>query len=162
MSAALIAELVRALPRQHLHELAYIRYDPPGAPGRVPRPTTSHRGQRVVALYDEALRGLHVFEARDAVDLFESVLHEIGHHLYRRILLPAARRDWGEAVAAREGWVTPYARTDGEEDFVESYMAYLIHPDWLRPLPTKGAYLRDAVFAGRPPPAALDAPAPFA
>jgi hypothetical protein len=63
-------------------------------------------------------------------------------------------KEWGDlntqSRKTGQGFVSDYARTNKEEDFAESYMAYIRYPQILKAAnPVKYKFMRQHVFGGQ-------------
>ncbi|MCG8671033.1 MAG: putative zinc-binding metallopeptidase, partial [Pseudomonadales bacterium] len=52
------------------------------------------------------------------------------------------RKQWVTALYPQGGFVTDYAKTNGQEDFAESYACYLCDPQTLNRFPEKYLYMQ--------------------
>ena len=94
------------------------------------------------------------FESEDF--LLETLVHEIGHNVHYNI-----RRDnfdldvkWAELFRQSEKdrklFISDYAQTNKFEDFAETYMFYVLNPDFLILVnPDKYEYMRLEIFNGQ-------------
>ena len=149
-----IVKGLQRLPAFHLVKLAAILYDPDGKKrnsmkwhsvsfGIRPNPT----GTRSLGSYRRSSRLIFIMRMRDRADFFETLFHEIGHHVYYQILRGDPRFEWANERSPRERFVSAYAATNASEDFAESYAAYVTRPDRLKNVaPAKYAFMQDVVF----------------
>lgn len=88
----------------------------------------------------------------DVEVLKDSIAHEVGHQVHRVSL---DRSDWNKWTMLSgdrpaDKCVSDYARLNHQEDFAESYMAYVRNPESLLNVdPEKYNFMRDSVFDGR-------------
>ena len=143
-----IVELVDRLPDYHLVGLDEITYDPkreldPGSDWWQPGCRSRHKA----AYFPEEQRVV-VYEF-DTKRLFSHVLlHEIGHHVFDRVLESDLRKKWMTQVSRKARHVTRYAAKNPEEDFAECYAVFVHSPKKLQQIGRKYVFLRDRVFSG--------------
>ncbi|MFP4393356.1 MAG: hypothetical protein ACOC43_00810 [Desulfohalobiaceae bacterium] len=149
-----VLQAVKRLPREHYAGLKIIRFDP-------------HRTLATYMSYlqdqpsSSGTRGtyLHSWESSESVviiypfssraELFHALYHEIGHHVFLRVLGQEQRNQWFFQIRpAEEGYVTPRAGKNAREDFAETYACYCANPGRLYRAPLKRDFLQREVFAG--------------
>ena len=143
-------ELLRALdlvPPQHLEHLDILRYSPKPVCVWGDPPAS----RRWAGIFYEEIRSILVMCLPSDPQFREVLFHEIGHHVFHRILTADRRYEWVMGPASAEPRVSRYARKDQREDFAECYMYFLTDPERLAPLELKHAFLRDHVFGQNPP-----------
>ena len=89
---------------------------------------------------------------RDPAEILDTLTHEVGHnvHYNMRIDNMELANQWTEFHQQDAGFVSDYARTNEFEDFAESYLAYVRHPEaLLLNSPVKYEFMRVKVFAGQ-------------
>ena len=123
------------LPDFHLAGLRYVKFDP-------------ERGVVMAGWYDHEARGIHIFCATDIPDLLETLYHEIGHHVFWKVLSIDQRADWVMVVSPGAGSVSLYAERNAREDFAETYAWYVL--DYIEPasLEAKLKFMHEVVFRG--------------
>jgi hypothetical protein len=143
-----ITELIDRLPDYHLVGLDEITYDPkreldPGADWWLPGCRSRHK-----AAYFPDEKRIVVYEF-DTKKIFSHVLlHEIGHHVFDRILEAELRKRWMTHVSRKASHITRYAAKNPEEDFAECYSVFVHSPKKLQRIGSKYVFLRDRVFSG--------------
>ncbi len=91
----------------------------------------------------------------DRSEMESTIAHEIAHSVWNDMgwLETSPRQQaWGElsANSAPDEYVSEYAKTDMQEDFAESYAAYIHDPELLQEVsPDKCEFMRDHIFHGR-------------
>jgi WXG100 family type VII secretion target len=81
-----------------------------------------------------------------------TIAHEVGHNVYYNVIPEKARNDWDALSNGSKNteYVSDYARTNVEEDFAETYRAYMLDPGKLKSASKeKYEFMRDRVFDGR-------------
>ena len=92
--------------------------------------------------------------------VLDTIVHEIGHNVHKNIRSTDMNLDgrWAELYRQSEdtfvrnglGFVSDYARANKFEDFAETYMAYVRHPEILKYYnPLKYEFMRLEVFQGQ-------------
>lgn len=161
----IIADHLReTLPPSHTEGVSGINYRPehplftanPGALG-------FYRGGEITIGPVERSQwpeGLGVLQVSPGEGVLWTITHEVGHDVYQQYVeaSPAMSGTW-EALhqvsfltnaTEGRGFVTTYSATDVQEDFSESYMAYVHDPERLKFYnPEKYEFMRDYVFSGR-------------
>jgi hypothetical protein len=99
-----------------------------------------------VFLHDK--RQILVFSFDDAAELQHILYHEIGHHVFDRVLESTLRKKWVTLINPDSRHVTRYATIDPLEDFAECYAMFVRDPKKLQTIHAKYTFLRDHVFAG--------------
>lgn len=147
-----IADALRILPDRHLAGLRFLVYDPDHrlALFRVCH-GSGHLARRWGAYYMRRCRAIVFHGVGTRRAFLETLYHEIGHYVFHRILGGVNRKRWITQLNHAEGHVSDYAGRNGNEDFAESYSAYMTNPRLLREFPQKYAFMRDTVFAGMQP-----------
>ena len=167
-----IARHVRdTLPSSHSEEITSIAYRPdhllfvtnPGVLGFY------RSGEITIGPIERSQwpEGLDVLQTPLDEGVLWTITHEVGHDVYQHYLeaSPALSGDWYTLhnysfalnASAGRGFVTAYSATDVQEDFCESYMAYVHDPERLQFYnPEKYEFMRDYVFSGREYPVRSD------
>lgn len=145
-----VVKAVDVLPVFHLTGLREIIYapellqiDPPGF--HAARSWGPRKGE-----FSQHARTIYFLDF-DTRDLFLQILyHEIGHYVFFLVLDSRLKKRWVTQVSPGSRYVTPYAGRSPQEDFAESYAAYVRDPAGLKRIPQKYAFMHDLVFTGRP------------
>lgn len=104
---------------------------------------------------------IEIYPHDDQGEMYDTVAHEIGHNAQEILMAehPEANAAWGDLYlqslgdllvsgGEKDTFVTPYATVNAEEDFAESYAAYLNDPDLLQAVaPQKLDFMATQVFA---------------
>lgn len=103
-------------------------------------------GENPITIYRQEPQG-----SFDRAQMEQTIAHEIGHNVH--LNLPKwhewRRVSTADLYAGRDR-VSDYAWNSMEDDFAESYAAYILDPEHLQDVsPAKYAFMRDHVFAGR-------------
>lgn len=143
-----VAAAVDIVPMFHLAGLDQIIYDPnwDTRSGFALRQT--HCPKRSKGVFLRAERKILVFGFADLDELEHILYHEIGHHVFDRILSARLRKKWVTAINPRSRYITRYAARTAAEDFAESYAVFVRDPKALARIPRKYSFMRDDVFAG--------------
>ena len=146
-----IRAAVERLPREHYAKIKIIRYDP-------------ERSLALEMAYinnnPESLRArgtyLHDWDSSDSVvviypfktkdGFFHTLYHEIGHHVFFRVLDQGLRDEWFALRRAEKGFVSKRARKDAREDFAETYSCLCFRTHLLYHAPGKADFMRRKVF----------------
>lgn len=142
VSADQVINGLTLLPDRHLAGLLCIKYHP-------------DRDVRFAAWYDISQKGIEMFYFRDEWEFFDTMFHEIAHHVFYNTLTIDQRAEWVNAISRTEGHVSAYAKKNTHEDFAESYAQYVLNPAKLLVFPRKLTFLHHVVFAGYIPDASL-------
>jgi hypothetical protein len=143
-----ISSTIDALPTFHLAGLDQIVYDPDWETGSgfALRQSQCPRRSKAVFLRDE--RKILVFNFEHLAELRHILYHEIGHHVFDRILDSMLRKKWVTLINPHSRHVTRYAARNAMEDFAECYAIFIRDPKKLQKIHRKYVFLRDDVFAG--------------
>jgi hypothetical protein len=156
VSVARIVAAIDALPRFHLQGLHEIEYDPYRLtqkarayfplPGEIPTlPDPSCQGEFV---HDENKILVYPFESLES--LLRVLYHEIGHHVFHRVIGSALKQHWVTRIKPGTAPTTDYGARNANEDFAETYAIYLLDPSRLYRIPEKHRFMRDKVFNSSP------------
>lgn len=143
-----IAAIVDSVPAFHLSGLDMITYDPGWETKSAQALLDASCPKRTKAVYIGAERRILVFNFDNASELRHALYHEIGHHIFERVISGALRKRWVTDITPNSNFVTPYAASNSDEDFAESYAIFLHDAERLREIPKKYAFLRDEIFSG--------------
>jgi len=143
-----IASTIESVPDFHLTGLDEIIYDPDWETPSAYELQASNcpRKSKGVFLHDK--RQILVFSFDDPDELEHILFHEIGHHVFDRVLESTLRKKWVTLINPDSRHVTRYATLDPLEDFAECYAMFMRNPKKLETIHTKYSFLRDHVFAG--------------
>lgn len=141
---------VRRLPRLHYAALDVIRYDPK----RQIATTLSYLFEESTpiqanGLYyqerDTAVVILFFFNSRQS--FLHVLYHEIGHHVFLRVLSQAQRDAWFYQVRPAEpAAISHRAQRNAREDFAECYAAWCLESPLLPKLPVRFNFFANSVF----------------
>jgi hypothetical protein len=148
VSAEQVAAAIDVLPMFHLTGLDQIIYDPSWDTRSGFALRQRHCPRRSKAVFLRAERKILVFSFEDIAELEHILYHEIGHHVFDRVLDGRLRKKWVTAINPRSRHITRYASRTAAEDFAESYAVFVRDPKALARIPRKYTFLRDDVFAG--------------
>lgn len=143
-----ISAVVDALPASHLTGLDEIIYDPDWETSTALALQNSHCPRRSKAVYLRGKRRVLVFRFDDLEQLRHILCHEIGHHVFDRVLASKLRKEWVTVINPRSRYVTRYAMRNALEDFAESYAVFVLDPKAMLAHRKKYKFIRDRVFAG--------------
>lgn len=146
-----IIALIDRLPAFHLHQLQEITYDP----RQLTLPQSEHLPEQHVAtsakgIYLQNKRLIAIFDTSDAAIFRHTLYHEIAHHVYFVVIGHQLKHAWVTRICRNDSFVSEYAATNAAEDFAESYVNYLLHPQNLESIPLKHHFMRDYVFRSKP------------
>lgn len=149
-SVVSIREIVNAidhLPDAHLEGLDEIRYDPLREMQNLLSSLLkrSHLN-RFQAEFVQVTRAVIIYEIPSASYFFHILYHEIGHHVYFRIIDSSLKKEWVRQIYPRSGHITKYASRNAAEDFAECYAFYILDPERLQNHSEKYWFLKEKVF----------------
>jgi hypothetical protein len=133
------------IPEGHLDDLDSIEY--------VDDDVAVAQGELGMWTFDPSSEAAHieVYPHSDEGELYDTVAHEIGHNA--ELTLDSEQLDkWNQLYqeSGSDEFVTPYAKTDPQEDFAESYAFYINDPPLMQATSTeKYDFLKDNVFEGK-------------
>ncbi|MFW5863778.1 MAG: putative zinc-binding metallopeptidase [Desulfohalobiaceae bacterium] len=100
--------------------------------------------------WDSSQSVIVIYPFRSRAEFFHALYHEIGHHVFLRVLLQQQRDKWFFKVRPHEqGFVTQRAAKNAREDFAETYACYCASPQLLFRAPKKRDFVQLEAFAGR-------------
>lgn len=148
VSVERIAAAINTLPAFHLVGLDQIIFDPKWETrsALALRETSCPRRSKAVFLKDD--RKILVFQFDDASEFTHVLYHEIGHHVFARVLDSRQRKRWVTLLNPRSRHITRYARRNAMEDFAECYAVFVRDPKVMEAIYRKYIFLRDEVFDG--------------
>ncbi|UAA37606.1 hypothetical protein KIH87_12890 [Paraneptunicella aestuarii] len=137
-----VVNILKSVPKPHKAGITTIVYDPERFYKRsyvAPQPINySALGEYSNLPIDHIL----IYEFASLNQFRHMLLHEIGHHVFRRILTSSERKKWVTELYPVEGNVTRYAQTNANEDFAESYACFYTNPLELKKLNKKFLYIK--------------------
>jgi hypothetical protein len=136
-----VVESVAALPKLHIQGLSTVVYDPIRFYQRSYAQPRSIN-YRVKGEYGNTPIDHIVIYKFTHKDEFEHILyHEVGHHIFRRVLDSVKRKKWVTEIYPNSNHVSEYAKTNASEDFAETYAFYIKQRERLIDIPSKLAFL---------------------
>lgn len=148
VSTTEVVEALDLLPRFHLEGLAEITFEPEAPPEAV----RYHNGAKVLstrrAEFIQHQRRIALYPTDTAPLFWQVLFHEIGHYVFFLIIDSHVKTRWVTQLHPHHFCVSDYATHDAQEDFAESYAAYVLAPQVLRDIPAKFEFMRDDVFGG--------------
>jgi hypothetical protein len=142
-----IKSAIDALPRYHLSGIDEIRYQ------------TDHlyitndgeyfytpRFSKAVFVQNDKIILMHDFKSLE--EFHHVIYHEIGHHVFYRIINGAIRKQWVTDIYRSSRPVTQYGHKNASEDFAECYAYFLTKPKQLNVIDSKYRFMRDKIFGG--------------
>ena len=143
-----ISAIIGALPDFHLADLDEIIYDPDWETPSAFELQANNCPRKSKGVFLRDKRQILVFDFDDAEELQHILYHEIGHHVFDRVLESALRKKWVTLINPDSRYVTRYAKRDALEDFAECYAIFLRDPKKLEAIYKKYNFMREQVFAG--------------
>lgn len=143
-----VTAAINCLPTFHLVGLDQVIYDPEWETrsALALQETGCPRQSKAVFLRDD--RKILMFDFDDHDEFRHILYHEIGHHVFSRILDGVLRKRWVMMINPRSRHITRYATRNAMEDFAESYATFVRDPESIERIYRKYVFLRDQVFAG--------------
>jgi hypothetical protein len=148
VSVKTITAIVDATPAFHLVGLDMITYDPQWETTSAQKLLDDSCSTSSKAVYMRGDRRILVFGFDDLAQFKHVLYHEIGHHVFERVIDSTLRKEWVTVVNPKSTHVTDYAAQSAAEDFAESYSVFLNDPARLQKIPTKYVFMRDKIFSG--------------
>ncbi len=144
-----VTGMVTGLPSFHLVGLDQIIYDPRWETrSALELQDKSDCPRHSKAVYLKEDRKILIFQFDDATEFQHILFHEIGHHVFERVLDSKRRKQWVTLLNPGSRHITRYAKRNAMEDFAESYAMFVRDPKAIEEIYRKYVYLRDEVFAG--------------
>lgn len=143
-----ITSTIDSLPAFHLVGLDEIIYDPDWETPSAFELQLSSCPRKSKGVFLRDTRKILVFNFDNPTELQHILYHEIGHHVFDRILESALRKNWVTLINPGSRHITRYAKRNALEDFAECYAMFLRDPQQLQSIYGKYSFLRDNVFAG--------------
>lgn len=133
---------IKSIPDMHLRGITTIAYDPDRYFQRsyvMPKAINySVKGQYSNAPIDHIL----LYDFNSAEECRHILFHEIGHHVYNRVIGSTLKKEWVTKIYPNSLFVSEYARTNASEDFAESYAFYLTSKVTLQKIPGKYHFIK--------------------
>jgi len=139
-----ITSQLKRLPRFHLKNLKQILYDPDRYTPKII--DCSFLDARAQGIYVQSHQLIVIFELHNLNQLLHVLFHEIGHHVYFRIITQQLKVEWVKDICRNDKFITEYASRNAAEDFAESYSCYFLQPNKLKKIPLKYSFLKNHVF----------------
>jgi len=139
-----IVSHINRIPKFHLQKLNQILYDPERyTPKIIDGPSLEASTQGV---YIQSHQLIIIFKLHNLDQLLHVLFHEIGHHVYFKIITQQLKMRWVKEICRNDKFITEYASRNAAEDFAETYVSYLLNPDKLKKIPLKFNFMRKFVF----------------
>ncbi|MFO8033189.1 MAG: hypothetical protein R6U22_11680 [Desulfohalobiaceae bacterium] len=151
-----ILQAVHRLPKEHYAGLKIIRYDPHRTLATYmsylqSQPSSIGTRGTYFHSWETSESVVIIYPFRSRAEFFHALYHEIGHHVFLRVLEQEQRNQWFFQVRpAEKGLVTSRAGKNAREDFAETYACFCVNSGRLFQAPLKRDFLQREVFAGRP------------
>jgi hypothetical protein len=143
-----ITAAINALPSHHLVGLDKIIYDPNWQTPTAIGLRFGYFPPKGKAVYVRNEKTILVFKFDDPVEFLHILHHELGHHVFDRVLDSSLRKQWVTVINPRSRHISGYAARNALEDFAECYATFVLDPKKLEDLYRKYIFLRDKVFGG--------------
>jgi len=137
---------INSLPLFHLEDLNEILYDPERYTPQILNNEYYQSLTNTKGIYIQSHKQIVIFEIHSMDQLLHLIFHELGHHVYFKIIKQATKMKWVKDICRNDKFITEYASRNAAEDFAESYASYLLEPDKLKQIPLKYNFLRKHVF----------------
>ncbi|NVJ62220.1 MAG: hypothetical protein HWE27_17670 [Gammaproteobacteria bacterium] len=134
-----VVESILQLPTAHLEKLQVIKYDP------AKNVSFLLRHQRVGPQLGEYLQNyssIVVYAFRTVAEGYHVLFHEVGHHVYFKVMGSVKKKQWVTSVYKSESGVSELGKKNACEDFAESYAFYVTQPEYLQRFPKKFEFIR--------------------
>jgi len=137
-------------PEAHRRGIHLIRYDPKrevaSAINQYLEPSITLQTQGTFYQSD-SLTAIVLWEFRNVTEFRHILFHEVGHHVFAKVLPQDMRDQWFYEIRPLEGTtVSKYACKNAKEDFAECYATWLTRIDLLQKCPQRFKYFRK-IFA---------------
>lgn len=138
-----IALVIKSVPSKHLKGITTIAYDPSRYFQRSysnPSPINYRaRGEYQRFPFDHIL----VYKFESLKELKHILYHEIGHHVFWRIMGSKERKRWVVGLFPKSRHISDYSKKNGAEDFAECYAFYMHSPALLREIKEKYEFINN-------------------
>jgi len=143
-----VTQAIDALPSRHLNGINELRFqeDHTYVNEYGEEVLTTPKSTKGVFVQQDRIILMHHFD--DIAEFKHILYHEIGHHVFYRIITGTQRHHWVTRIHPDSFVITRYAGRNASEDFAESYACFLLDPKQLLNLPEKYRFLRDDIFGG--------------
>jgi len=140
-----IKSAIDALPRYHLSGIEEIRYQTSHlyAP-KDGEPFYTPRFSKAVFVQNDKIILIHQF--KDLAEFHHVIYHEIGHHVFYRIINGATRKMWVTDIYPTSRPITKYGDKNASEDFAECYAHFMTNPKLLNVIAKKYQFMRNRIF----------------
>jgi hypothetical protein len=150
VSVDYVLQTFQSLPAWHRWGIRLIRYDPlrnvAQAINEYLEPTVAPSVQGSF-YHSETLSAIIIWKFRSVAEFRHILFHEVGHHVFARVIAQAARDRWFYEVRPKEGrTVSAYACKNAREDFSECYASWFTQPELLEQCPLRKAFLQEEIF----------------
>lgn len=146
-----IVALIDRLPAFHLSQLREITYDPRQLTLQRPEEAVErHIPTTAKGIYLQHQRLVAIFDTSNPAVFRHTLYHEIAHHVYFVVIGHGLKHAWVTSICRKDSFVSEYAATNAAEDFAESYVNYLLHPEQLEAIPLKHHFMQEYVFRSKP------------
>ena len=143
-----VVQTVDALPVHHLNGLLEIIFDPNRETEISQDILESSCNTTAKGIYVQTKGTVVLYDFENGERFRHILYHEIGHHVFYRILNSFDKKHWVTVLNPRSRHVTRYAMRNAAEDFADSYAVFMLNPKKLQKILSKYIFLRDRVFAG--------------
>jgi hypothetical protein len=143
-----VTAAVDALPSHHLGGVQEIRYqeDHTYINKYGEETLTTPESCKAAFVQDDQVVLMHHFVSHE--EFLHILYHEIGHHVFYRIINGFQRKHWVTEIHPNSKVITKYAGLNASEDFAESYARFVLDPKQLNRLTKKYRFMRDEIFGG--------------
>lgn len=143
LSTEEIVQIINLLPSYHLTNLCEINYDPHRV---IPKVTNKANHKQIKGCYFQNLNMIALFEITEKIQSTHILLHEIGHHVYYRIINSSIKKKWVTQIHTQDAYVSRYSKVNASEDFAECYASYFITPLSLQRCQKKFKFFKECIF----------------
>ncbi len=135
-----VIEGITSLPTDHVKRLKVIKYDPDK---NIPFLLRHQRVGPQLGEYLGSFDSIVIYGFRCRSECFHVLFHEIGHHVYFRVISSQMKKKWVTQVYRSEPGVTELGSRNACEDFAETYALYINQPDKLKAFPVKFNFISE-------------------
>jgi hypothetical protein len=129
---------ILTLPTEHFDKIKVIKYDPKRQVSFLIR---HQRVGRQLGEYLGSFNSIVVYDFKSREECFHVLMHEIGHHVYFRVLSSQQKKFWVTELYRAEPGVTELGKKNACEDFAEAYALFLNNPESIRDKPLKNGFI---------------------
>jgi hypothetical protein len=141
-----LTDRIQHIPSFHLENLDEILYDPQRFTPKIISDSLEENHGNAQGVYIQSHRMIVIYYIESKRQLSHVLFHELGHHVYFRVISQALKIKWVKDICRNDRFITKYASRNAAEDFAESYVAYLNEPEKLKTIPLKYHFMRKHVF----------------